>query len=256
MRVLALVPQDSLKLLRRALAHDHVVTWVTEVAGLLAVASDAGVDAIAIDPSIVGDVDWARLRPVLASHAIPVLLYAQLTPESVQRIVSASRIGAHEVLLRSHDDDPASIRSCMQRLRAPAPPARVLARIADRLAALPAILQGVTVPLFCSGPVPRWADEVAHAAGIPRRSVDRWMGRARLAGTAALLDVARLARVWVPIVVESADPADIALRGGYRRARMLAVHTRRIVGASPTYFGTHLTVDEFVDRLSRHAVRS
>jgi hypothetical protein len=82
------------------------------------------------------------------------------------------------------------------------------------------------------------------------------MGRAGLAGTATLLDVARLSRVWVPIVVDGTDPAVVAARGGFRRARMLAVHTRRIVGASPSHFGKKLSEDEFVDRLARHALRA
>jgi hypothetical protein len=192
---------------------------------------------------------------MLASPDLPVLLYAQLTETSVQRIVAASGIGVHEVLLRNVDDDPAAIRRRLETLGAPAPPARVLAGLAEHLGELPAQLQGVTVPLFCAGPVPRWADDVARAAGIPRRSIDRWMSRAGLAGTATLLDVARLARVWAPIVDRGLPPAEVAVTGGFRRARMLAGHARRIVDCSPTLLGTRLTADEFVRRLVRHARR-
>ena len=256
MRVLALVPEDSLNVLRAALARDHLVVWVADAASILKSSSDSSVDAIVVDPSIVADTDWVRLRPVLTSPHLPVMLYGRLTPESARRIVTASVAGPHEAILRSLDDDAAAIRACMLRLRTPAPPARVLARIAERVTALPAVLQHVTVPLFCSGRVPRWADDVARAAGVPRRSVDRWMSRAGLAGTATLLDVARLSRVWVPIVDDNADPAEVAVRGGFRRARMLAVHTRRIVGVSPSHFGSQLQVDEFVDRLARHAARA
>lgn len=255
-RVLALLPDDSVAMLQAALARGHMVERLPDAARLAASVSGLKVDAVVVDPSILDDGDWARLRSLLASPRIPVLLYAGLTQKSVARIVEASAIGVHEVMLRSHDDDPESIRARLKRLRTPAPPVRVLARIAERLACLPPVMQRVTVPLFCSGRVPRWADEVALAAGIPRRSVDRWMSRAELAGTATLLDVARLARVWVPIALEGADPADVALRGGFLRARMLAVHARRIVGVSPANFRTQLKVDDFVDRLVRYALRA
>ena len=51
-------------------------------------------------------------------------------------------------------------------------------------------------------------------------------------------------------------PADVvALRGGYKRFRLLAFHTRRIVGASPLTLDTTLTEREFVNRLERFALR-
>jgi hypothetical protein len=255
-RLLTFLPDDSVAALRSALARGHVVTPCTDAASLVAAAGGDHMDAIVLDPAMADDTDWLRLRAVLASPRIPVLLYTRLSPENARWIVAAAALGAHEVMLRDQDDDAASLRARLERLRTPAPPARVMTRIADRLACLPPVLQGVTVPLFCSAPVPRWADAVAREAGVPRRSVDRWMGRAGLAGTATLLDVARLSRVWVPIVVDGTDPAVVAARGGFRRARMLAVHTRRIVGASPSHFGKKLSEDEFVDRLARHALRA
>ena len=81
------------------------------------------------------------------------------------------------------------------------------------------------------------------------------MYRAGLSGTAAVLDVARLARVWSQLVDGRMTQSDVAVRHGYRRMRMLAEHARRIVGVSPSYFGTRLSADEFVNRLAQHAIR-
>ena len=143
----------------------------------------------------------------------------------------------------------------LESLGTPAPPSRVLATLAGRIERLPHVLQRATVPLFCSVPVPRWADDIAQQADVPRRSVDRWMYRAGLSGTAAVLDVARLARTWVPLVAGRMTQGEVAVRNGYCRMRMLAVHARRIVGVSPAYFGTRLSADEFVNRLAQHAIR-
>lgn len=254
MRILALLPDDSVRALQRALGPQDAIGRLADAGALVRAAANP-VDAIVIDPSILDETEWARARGVLESPDAPVLLYARLDTATVTRIVAASAVGVHEVLLRDVDDDPVAIRRRLETLRTPTPPTRVFARLAERLATLPVPLQGATVPLFCAGRVPRWADELARDARLPRRSIDRWMGRAGLSGTASVLDVARLARTWSPIVDQGLTPADVAARGGFRRARMLAVHARRIVGASPLHFGVKLTADEFVERLVQHATR-
>ena len=254
MRVLALLPDDSLRALQRALGKQDVIARAIDVGSLTRGVTD-DVDAVVVDPSMLSDAEWARVRPVLESPAVPVMLYAPLDATTVRRVIAASAVGVHELLLRNVDDDPAAIRIRLEKLRSPTPPARVLARLAERIANLPDSVQRATVPLFCAGRVPRWADELARAATLPRRSIDRWMGRAGLSGTASLLDVARLARVWSPLVEQKLPPAVVAGRGGFRRARMLAVHARRIVGVSPAHFGSRLTAEEFVERLERHATR-
>lgn len=254
MRIVVLVPDNSLRALQRALGARDVIARAQDVASLAhGISSD--VDAVVIDPSILSESEWLGASQVLESPDVPVLLYAPLDSSTVRRIVAASGVGVHEVMLRDVDDDPAAIRRRLDTLRSPAPPTRVLAAIAARVAQLPTALQSATVPLFCSGRVPRWADDLAAAARLPRRSVDRWFGGAGLAGTASLLDVARLARAWIPIVEEKLTPAEFAVRGGFRRSRMLAVHSRRIVGVSPTHFGVAVNAEEFVARLTRHATR-
>lgn len=254
MRLVVLVPDNSLRALQRALGARDVIARAQDAGSLARGVSD-DVDAVVIDPSILSDTEWVRARQVLESPDVPVLLYAPLDSSTVRRIVAASGVGVHDVMLRDIDDDPAAIRRRLDTLRSPAPPTRVLAAISGRIAELPTPLQSATVPLFCAGRVPRWADDLAATAQLPRRSVDRWLGGAGLAGTASLLDVARLARAWVPIVEEELTPTEVAVRGGFRRSRMLAVHARRIVGVSPTHFGVTLDAEEFVARLTRHATR-
>jgi len=254
MRVVVLVPDNSFRALQRALRARDVIERAHDV-GSLARRVSGDVDAVVIDPSILSDTEWARARQMLESPDLPVLLYAALDASNVRRIVAASGIGVHEVMLRAIDDDPAAIRRRLDTLRSPAPPTRVLSAIAGRIAQLPTLLQSATVPLFCAGKVPRWADGLVAIAQLPRRSVDRWFGSAGLAGTASLLDVARLARAWVPIVEQKLTPTEVAIRAGFGRSRMLAVHARRIVGVSPMHFAVKLNADEFVARLTRYATR-
>jgi hypothetical protein len=255
MRVLAILPDDSYLALKRALGPRDAVGRFADMPALLRMLASTHADAIVVDPAGLDAEGWARARDLLSTQA-PVLLYARLDQESVTRIVAASAIGAHEVLLRDLDDDPVAMRRKLESLLRPAAPSRVLSRLAGRLGELPPSLQGAAVPLFCAAPVPRWADDLARSARMSRRSVDRWMGHAGLSGTATLLDVARLARTWIPLVEQGVPAADVALNGGYRRLRMLALHTRRLVGASPSLMGREISEDQFVDRLVGHALRS
>ena len=255
MHILALLSNDALQALRCCVGPTDILVRVSGATALARIARPRGADAVVINPSAFTDAEWDEARAALSVADVPVLLYATLDPKSVRRVLAAAALGVREVLFRHIDDDPAAVRVRLEMLGHPAPPARLLSTLAGRIERLPADVQRATVPLFCSAPVPRWADQMAYDADVPRRSLDRWMSRAGLAGTAALLDVARLARIWTPLVEGKASHADVAARAGYRRARMLAVHARRIVGVSPSHFGTRLSADEFVSRLAHHASR-
>lgn len=255
MRIVALLPHGSTQALQRCVGSADTLTRVAGTVALVRLISAHAADAVVIDPAELSDADWSRARLVLQAARVPVLVYIPLDRGAIKRVLAATAIGSHEVLFRDIDDDPAAIRRRLESLGTPAPPSRVLSTLAGRIERLPNVLQDATVPLFCSVPVPRWADDIAQQADVPRRSVDRWMYRAGLSGTAAVLDVARLARTWVPLVDGGRSQSEVAVRNGYRRMRMLAVHARRVVGVSPSHFGTRLSADEFVRRLTQHAIR-
>jgi len=116
---------------------------------------------------------------------------------------------------------------------------------------LPAPLQAATVGLYGSGPPPRWVSGLVEACGIPRRSVDRWIERAGIHGSAMLLDTARLAHVWEPLVERRTAATEVAEHFGYSCVRRLVTHARRIVGVAPVDFAAELTRETFAQRLAR-----
>lgn len=256
MRIVTLLPDDSERALRRVLSPSDTTRRAPDGGALAELARAERVDAVVFDPTAMSAAEWAAARALLEDASIPVLLYAPLTTASAPRLVEASAVGVHEMLLRGVDDDEATVRRRLESLRTPEPSAAVLSRLAPSMLRLPAHLQSVAVPLFCAAPIPRWVEELAHAAGMPRRSIDRWMERVDIGGTATLLDVARLARVWSPIVERHESAAEVATRHGYRRFRILADHTTRIVGVSPSALGVAISRGAFVDRLTAHALRN
>lgn len=255
MRILALLPDDSLRTVQRCIGSRDILARAATAGELVDGANPRTVDAVVIDPLVLDEAEWASVRAALRLARVPVLLYSSLVPEALRRVLAAAAHGTREVLFRGVDDDPAAVQRRLAALGSSAPPALLLTSLATHIARLPSDLQRATVPLFCAGPVPRWANDVARSADMPRRSVDRWMLRAGLSGTASLLDIARLARTWVPMVVQHGDLTEIAIAAGYRRERMLALHARRIVGVSPAFFGTRLSAEDFVARLALHVVR-
>lgn len=256
MRILSLLPDDSERALRRALSPSDTMRRVLTVDALTESARVERVDAVVFDPTTLGTAEWTDARALLEDVSIPVLLYAPLSAESAPRLIEASAIGVHELLLRGVDDDAVTVRRRLESLLRPEPPAAVLSQLAPQMVVLPARLQSATVPLFCAAPVPRWVEELAHTAGMPRRSIDRWMARAEIHGTATLLDVARLARAWSPIVDRNESAGEVAVRLGYGRIRILADHTNRIVGVAPSELGVGIARGAFVARLVAHAVRN
>lgn len=255
MRILALLPDDSERTLRRVLNPSDTMRRVHTVSSLTESVRGERVDAIVFDPTTLGGAEWAEACALLEDVSLPVLLYAPLSPMHAPRLIQASAVGVHEMLLRGVDDDPATVRRRLESLKRPEPPAAVLSQIAPHMVTLPARLQSVIVPFFCAARIPRWVEAVAQAAGMPRRSIDRWMARAAIGGTATLLDVARLARVWAPLAERRESAAEVAVRHGYLRMRILADHTNRIVGVSPSALGTSLSREAFVARLAAHAMR-
>jgi transcriptional regulator GlxA family with amidase domain len=87
-------------------------------------------------------------------------------------------------------------------------------------------------------------------SGLARRTVDRWMHRGGISGAARLLDTARLARIWEPLVERGRSPQEVAELCGYARPRLLTAHTRRIAGVPPSELHQKFTRETFAARLA------
>jgi hypothetical protein len=248
MRILALLPADARRTIEQSVGTTHVM--VREKKGRSAVETlrERKCDVLVLDPAVLDDEAYAELLPLL--NSVPVLLYTSLSHVAAQRIVQVAELGAHELVLCGREDSAELLLRKLASLVAPSAPALLLSRAAQSFRRFPDSLRTASVGLFGTGPLPRWVDELSDATGLARRTVDRWMERTGIDGAAMLLDAARMARVWEPVVERKLAPRDVCLECGYARPRLLASHARRIVGELPAEFAAKFTRERFADRLA------
>ena len=229
----------------------HLLAWESDTSAAILAVRDRRVDVLVFDPGTLGGDEFESLMPILEQGIVPVVLYTSLTPANARCIVRAAECGAPELVLREFDDAVPLLAHRLRSLVEPSPRAQLLSKVAKRFHKFPDPLRTVSVGLFGNGPLPRWVDDLADVSGLARRTVDRWMQRAGIAGAATLLDAARLTRVWELVVDAGLSTAATAHHCGYARTRLLVAHARRLVGVAPADFGPTLTREKFVLRLTK-----
>jgi hypothetical protein len=250
MKILALVPDDSRHVLERSLRDAQ---RLTDAGGAKSVASalrEGRCDAIVLDPAMLDSDEFESVMSAVNRSGVPMMLYTTLGGVAARRIVQAVDGVAHELVFRGSDDAPELVQRKLAALVAPSAPAILLSHAASHFRAFPDRLQTVSVSLFGRSSLPRWVNGLVKESGLARRTVDRWMHNGGIAGAARLLDTARLARVWEPLVERGMTENEVAHRFGYARLRLLTAHSRRITGAAPRELRTHFTRETFSARLA------
>jgi AraC-like DNA-binding protein len=250
MKILALLADDARQVLERSLTTAQKVSKAGGADSVAAALREKRCDAIVLDPGVLSAEEFETVLSAVNASGVPMLIYTTLSGLSARRIVHAVEDAAREVVLRGSDDAPEVLQRRLGALVAPTAPAILLSHAASRFRAFPERLQTVSVSLFGRASLPRWVNGLVKESGLARRTVDRWMHKGGISGAARLLDTARLARVWEPLVERNVAVEDVAVRCGYARMRLLTAHTRRIMGVDPTNLRNHYTRESFSARLS------
>ena len=249
MRILAFLSEDARPSWEAACDHDQVVTYSSDATAAAAAIRRHGFDAVVLEPDLLAQTDFDHLVAAVGDTATPMVLYTSLSSATARRVVQLAERSTVELVFRGVEDAPL-IAHKLAHLVNPSVPALLLNSAASRLRPVPEMLQIAAVGLFGNGPLPRWVNGFAAATGMGRRTIDRWMFRIGMNGTAALLDTARLARIWEPLVEQKRSLIEIADEFGYGRLRPLLSHMRRLVDATPDQLGTSVSRAQFAQRLA------
>jgi AraC-like DNA-binding protein len=249
MRILAFLSDDARRDCKAACGRDQVVTYSSDATAAAVALRKRVFDAVVLDPDLLAQPDFDLLVAAVGDTATPLVLHASLSSATARRVVQLAERSTFELVFHGVEDVPL-IAHKLDHLVNPSIPALMLNRAASRLRPMPEALQIAAVSLFGNGTLPRWVKGLADATGMGRRSVDRWMYRAGINGAATLLDTARMARVWEPLVEEKRSISEIAETYGYGRVRLLMSHTLRLVDATPDELGRNVSRAQFAQRLA------
>jgi hypothetical protein len=250
MKIFALVPDDSRHVLERSLKGQQKLTDAGGVRAAAAAIREGRCDAIVLDPAMLDSDEFEGVLAAIHKNRVPLMLYTSLGAVAARRVLRAVDGAAHELVLRGSDDAPELLQRKLAALVAPSAPAILLSHAASHFRSFPDKLQTVSVSLFGRTTLPRWVNGLVKESGFARRTVDRWMHNGGISGAARLLDTARLARVWEPLVERNMTEDEVARRYGYSRVRLLTAHARRITGVLPRELKSNYTRETFSARLA------
>jgi AraC-like DNA-binding protein len=250
MNILALLADDAHRVLERSLVDAQCLTRGRSAESVALWLRSGRYDAFVFDPALPNSGEFEVVIRAVNESGVPTLLFATLGPAAARRIVSAVDRAPRELMLRGSDDAAESLQRTVAALVAPSAPALLLRQASSRFRSFPDRLQVASVSLFCRRTLPRWVSGFSRETGLARRTVDRWMDDGGISGAARLLDTARLARVWEPLVERDVAVREVAVRCGYSSMRLLTAHTRRLTGVSPLELRDHFTRETFSSRLA------
>ena len=214
------------------------------------------VDVAIVDPRVGASVEIAPIRELLGRYpTLPIVVYTLLTPDTLRATVELAKAGIQHVVLRGFDDEPRRLRELVDRLPAHRLSDIVLDGLQARLLDAPPLLRGTMARLFEAPHAFRNVQDLACAAGMTRRSLDRWLDRLGLASARMLILGARLARA----VHYMRDPGylldDITKKLGYASPRLFARQVRAATGLTPTMLRERAEPEQLMEELAARLCR-
>jgi AraC-like DNA-binding protein len=249
--VVAYLPPPLLSHLRIVVGGDHDVAAVERWEELDEVVRLRPVDVAIIDPRTEGSTRAEELRALLERYpSLPVVVYTALVPEALKATVELAKHGVQQVVLRGFDDEPRRFRELIDGLPAYTMGERVLAALAPRLAGAPPELARAIERAFRAPHTFQDVRDLAIAAGMTRRRVDRWLDRIGLASARMLVVAARLIRAYHFMRDPGRSLDDIWKKLGYGGSRLFIRQVKAATGLTPSLLRESVGPEDFVAQLT------
>lgn len=250
LNILAFLSPPLVGHFRHVAGSEHVVDFAPSWEALQERIRRRVVDVVVLDPAADGTIRSEEVRSLVAQYPTqPVVLYLVLTPPSLRVVVDLARHGISQVVLHRFDDDVVRFRALLTRQQGNAIADLVLADLAGQMSSLTTPLSRAIRMLF-RNPHRFWnAQDLALAAGIPRRTMYRELEAAGFASPRLLVQAARMLRAYSYLREPGHRVTDVAEKLGYSSTRTLLKHAQELVGARPSELREGLEEGEFVARL-------
>jgi AraC-like DNA-binding protein len=254
--VVVRLPPLLLSHLRVVLGREHNVITVDRWDELETEVRRKPVELLVADPRAEGTVRLEELGNIIrAFPSLPVVIYTILSPETLGATVELAKLGVRHVVLRNFDDEPRRFRDLLERQPSYAMSDAVLASLARPLGTVPAELARAVERLFQAPQQFKDVNDLAKAAGMNRRALDRWLERAGIASARMLVLGARLLRAYFYMQDPGRSLDEVIERLGYGSSRLFARQVRAATGLTPTVLRHSILPDEFVALLTARLAR-
>jgi AraC-like DNA-binding protein len=250
MDVVAYLSEPLLSAFRVVVANQtlHVARTVQELDTHLTLRPAA---AAVVDPLAPGLADPRVLLPVFERHAaVQVVVYTTVTPAAMRGYGVLAAAGIRHLVVRGIDDGPGQFRELLEALPADTLSGILLSMIEPLLNDVPAPLARALHELFRAPHAMQEIDDVARAAGMPRRSFDRALERAGIAPAEILFRSARVVRAYHYMRSTSTRLKDIAYKLGYGTPRALSSEVFLVTGFLPSSLKKQLEPEDFLNRVA------
>jgi AraC-like DNA-binding protein len=234
MRVVARVSDYLHTQLLIALGREHDVTLVRSWPELADILRRHPADVVILEPTPVDAEELDVLLRLLADfRSTPAVVYTSITPEAMRVTVELGRQGVHHVVFRGIDDAPARLRALLEDLSDSTPISAVWPWVSEQLRDVPAPLHRAVDQLFRTPERFHGVSDLTTAAGIARRTVERWATRAGIASARSLVVAARVERAGHLLRHSNVDVIAVARQLGYPNVRLLARQIRIVTNHTP-----------------------
>ena len=216
-------------------------------------------DVAIVDPCAGGD-HCAPGRLNALTHAmtlapgIPVIGYVSVTASAIRVVQTLIRSGAPEIVIRGVDDSLDAIALAVHRAVAAGGWGSVASAIEAPFQALPRSVALAIQAAFTHPEQVRSVADLAVAARMTRRSLDRWLARVGFCPARTVLACARVNAAFHLLAGGTIRVAEAALLVGYTSSRSLTRDVSAISGR-PMAEATRVSRDAFVATIGQRLVR-
>ena len=216
-------------------------------------------DVAIVDPCAGGD-HCAPGRLSALSDAmtlvpgVPVIGYVSVTASAIRVVQALVRSGAPEIVIRGVDDSLDALAGAIHRAVATSGWVGIASAIEAPLQSLPGPIATAIQAAFRHPQQVRSVSELAAAARMTRRSLDRCLARAGFCPARTLLSCARVNAAFHMLTGGSVRVAEAALLVGYASSRSLTRELSAISGCSALE-AIRVSRDTFVATIGRRLVR-
>ena len=208
------------------------------------------IDLAVLDPVASGEVRQDAILGILDEFpSVPIILYSQLLPGTIQATIDLARAGVRHVVLYRYDDDPKRFLELLESEPGAAFAQMLLKRLEEPLTLVGSNLRRGVERMFGAPGHFETVPDLARTAIVGTRTIYRKFEEAGFASPRKFLVAARLLRAYAYMLEPGTTLESAGEKLGYHSSAFRR-QVRIFFGTTPLVLKRKMAPDEFVTRLA------